>query len=152
MLQKLMNLPKKLMRDFQAMPKMQQVVILVVVALAAFWLWKNYGTRREGFSYPKTADKTLTCTMYFTEWCPACKAAKPEWAKLVEALNGRSMNGTKILVTSIDCEKYPDIAKKQNVTGYPTFKFDLDGHNLDFSGDRTFDNFKRFIDSVLMKN
>jgi hypothetical protein len=67
----------------------------------------------------------------------------------MDMFHNKHLNGTKILVTSIDCEKYPEIAKKQNVTGYPTFKFDMDGRNLDFSGDRRFDNFKRFIEQVL---
>jgi thiol-disulfide isomerase/thioredoxin len=139
---------KKLSRSVQKLPTMQKVVIAAVIVLSGLWLWKNYAVK-EGFGYPKTADKTLTCTMYYTEWCPHCKSAKPEWAKLKEMFNGKTVKNTKILIVSIDCEKYPEIAKKQNVTGFPTFKFDLDGRSFDFDGDRRFDNFKRFIEEVL---
>jgi thiol-disulfide isomerase/thioredoxin len=149
---KIVEFPKKLFREFKRLPQMQQIAIVAIVVLAAYWLWKNYGSRlrREGFGDQKGSEPgTLTCTMYYVDWCPHCKTAKPEWKKLMDMFHGKTINGKKVLVVSIDCEKYPDVAKKQNVTGYPTFKFDLDGKPLNFNGERQFNEFKRFIESVL---
>jgi len=151
MFDQVIEFPKKLFREFNRLPTMQQVVIVAILGLAAYWLWKNYAVRREGFNQGRDSvgAGTLTCTMYYVDWCPHCKSAKPEWAKIMDTFNGKIINGKKILVVSIDCEKYPDIAKKQNVTGYPTFKFDLDGKQLNFNGERQFNSFKQFIESVL---
>lgn len=154
MFHKIVEVPKKMVRDFQKLPLVQQVVIGVVVALAVYWVWTNYSMRyREGFEDESASSsqptRTLTCTMFFTEWCGYCKSAKPEWAKLVDMFDGRVVNGTKIVVTSVDCDKNPEIAKQNGVTGYPTFKFDMDGRALDFSGERNFDSFKQFVESAI---
>ena len=146
------NFIKKLIKDYQNLSKVQQIIIVVIVALAFIWVW-NRINMKEGFSKDSDAkpsdSHTLTCTMYYVQWCGHCKTAKPEWAKFVDAFNGKMINGTKILVTSIDCEKYPEIAKKQNINGYPTFKFELDEKELHFDGERTFDSFKRFVENVI---
>lgn len=92
---------------------------------------------------------TLTCTMYYTTWCGYCKKAKPHWDNLIGELNKQTINGKKIVVTKIDCDEHPEIAKQQNITGYPTFKFNLDGTYLDYSGGHTFEEFKQFIKSVV---
>jgi thiol-disulfide isomerase/thioredoxin len=148
MFDKLFNLPKQLMQSYKRLPQMQKFVVLAVLGLVAWWFWKNYmATGMEGFAESGDVG-TLTCTMYYVDWCPHCKNAKPEWEKLMQALHGKVINGRKILITKVDCEKFPEIAKQQNITGYPMFKFDLDGRLLDFQGERTFDAFKRYIETV----
>lgn len=147
----LLDLPKKLMRKFQQLSMIQQAVVLLAIGVGGWWLWTNYLARRfEGFA--EGGDETigtLTCTMYYTEWCPACKAAKPEWEKFMQRFHGKKKNGRQILVTKIDCEKFPAKAKEQNVTGYPTFKFDLDGKTVKYDGERTLAAFAKYLDNVL---
>jgi thiol-disulfide isomerase/thioredoxin len=153
MLDQLLKLPKQLLQSYKRLPQTQKLVVFAVLALAGWWLWKNYLAQKvmgmEGFAESGAKSiGTLTCTMYYVNWCPHCKDAKPEWAKLTQALNGKMLNGKKVLITSVDCEKFPEMAKRQNIGGYPTFKFDLDGRQLQFQGERKFDAFKRFIESV----
>lgn len=143
----ILKTPSKVVREFKRLPRVQQLVLVVIIALAAYWLHKNYITRREGFN---ASNSVLNCTMYYVDWCPHCKDAKPEWKKIMDSYNGKTVNGKKIIVTSIDCEKTPEgiaAAKKAGVESYPTFKFDLDGQELKFSGERTYPSFKKFIDS-----
>jgi len=152
MLDQLFKLPKQLLQSYKRLPQTQKLVVFAVLALAAWWLWKNYfahgmGMERFAESGAKSIG-TLTCTMYYVNWCPHCKDAKPEWEKLVQAFHGKTINGKKILITKVDCEKFPEVAKQQNVTGYPTFKFDLDGRQLNFQGERSFDSFKKYIENV----
>jgi len=153
MLNKLLKLPKQLLQSYKRLPQTQKLVVLAVLALGGWWLWKNYLSKRVG-GVERFAESgpgsvgTLTCTMYYTDWCPHCKTAKPEWAKLTQALHGKTLGGKKVLITSVNCEKFPEIAKQQNVTGYPSFKFDLDGKALTFNGERKFDAFKKYIESV----
>ena len=153
MFDQLLKFPKQLVHSYKRLPKTQKLVILAVLALAGWWLWKNYLAKRvegvEGFvETGAKAMGTLNCTMYYTNWCPHCKSAKPEWARLTQALHGKTVGGKKVLIISVDCEKFPEVAKQQNVSGYPTFKFDLDGNPFTFQGERKFDAFKSFIENV----
>jgi thiol-disulfide isomerase/thioredoxin len=95
------------------------------------------------------SDSTLTCTMYYTTWCGYCKKAKPHWEKLTNLFNGKTVNGKKIFITKIDCEKYPELAKQQGIEGYPTFKFDLNGKYFDYNGGHSLDDFKQFVTSIV---
>ena len=153
MLKQLTKLPKQLLQSYKRLPQTQKLVVLAVMALAGWWLWKNYLAKKltgvEGFAESGSKSVgTLSCTMYYVDWCPHCKTAKPEWAKLTQALHGKIVGGKKVLITSVNCEKFPEVAKQQNIGGYPTFKFDLDGKDLKFQGERKFDGFKKFIESV----
>lgn len=103
----------------------------------------------DGEGDSETASTTLTCTMYYTSWCGYCKKAKPHWEKLTDMLHGKTVNGKKILITKVDCEKYPDLAKQQGIEGYPTFKFDIDGKYLNYIGGHSLDDFKKYIESIV---
>lgn len=94
-------------------------------------------------------DSQLVCTMYYTNWCPHCKTAKPEWAKVASEYNGKSINGTIITITKVDCEENPDIAKREKVDGFPTFKFKLNDKEMVYSGKREYDAFKQYIDKIV---
>ena len=147
--------------QFNKMKFWQKIVVVVVglyivkylldalkltATLGTLLAIKNYGNgQTETFD---GANSTLTCTMYYTAWCGYCKKAKPHWEKLTDLLNGQNVNGKKILITKIDCDEQPDVAKQQGIQGYPTFKFDIDGKYLDYNGGHTLDDFKQFITSI----
>lgn len=156
MLDQLLKMPKTLLAKFQKLPQLQQLAIAGVVLVAGYWLWKNviskrmenFGGAASGAASSGGADSTLSCTMYYTEWCPHCKTAKPHWAKLMQALNGKKVGGKKVLITAVDCEKYPEIAKAQNIGGYPSFKFNMDGRQMEYDGERNYEGWKSFIEKI----
>ena len=147
MLNKLFKIPKQLLNSYNRLPQIQKMVVLAVAALAGWWLWKNYLVKVERFN--SASPGTLSCTMYMTEWCPHCVSAKPHWAKISDMFNGKTVNGKKILITSVDCEKFPEIAKQQNIGGYPTFKFNLDGKDILYDGERNYNAFKGYIEKIV---
>lgn len=87
----------------------------------------------------------IVCTMYYVDWCPHCKTAKPEWEQLMQNYNGKVVNGKKVLVLKINCEENPEAAKRDNIDGYPTFKFNMDGKYHDYSDERVYDKFESFL-------
>jgi thiol-disulfide isomerase/thioredoxin len=103
----------------------------------------------DGASEGSQPSNVLNCTMYYAPWCGHCKTAKPEWEKLEQALSGQIINGTKILITKIDCEKYPKVAEEQGIQGFPTFKFEMKGKYYDYKGGRTFGEWKQYIESIV---
>ena len=55
---------------------------------------------------------TPTVLVFTAKWCPACPAAKPGIAQLIE-------KGVNVVV--IDCDERPDLVSKYNVTSIPLF-------------------------------
>lgn len=86
--------------------------------------------------------------MFFTEWCGYCKKAKPEWERLRVEMDGKVVADKRIVITGVDCDKDEATAKRYGINAFPTFKFEIDGQVLDYSGENTFDGFKRFIHSI----
>ena len=87
--------------------------------------------------------------MYYTEWCPHCKTAKPHWQALRDKLHGKKVGNKNVIVTSVDCEKEKDKASAAGVKSFPTFKFSFDGKALEYQGaERTTDAFLKYIQSI----
>ena len=100
-----------------------------------------------------TFNTGLQCTLFYTEWCPYSKAKMPKWARLAQTFNGKTVHGTRLSVNSIDCDKFPMCANQQNIEGYPTFKFYLDGVSLPFDaalGLKLDSGYNELVDSIKM--
>ena len=63
----------------------------------------------------------VTIFLFYTEWCPYCKKAKPEWNAFKEKVENTHYE-QKIIFREIDCDQDPKLAEKYNVEGYPTIK------------------------------
>ena len=88
--------------------------------------------------------------MYFyTEWCPYCKKAKPEWNKFERYINNinNSLDYTITLV-SVNCDEDKSIADKYDVEGYPTIKLIYKKKVYDFDAKVTKENLVEFLDSI----
>lgn len=126
----------------------QKITIGVLLLLVIIYIYRS--TRVEKFDTAQSSqDKTLTCTMFFTEWCGYCKKAKPEWERLSSELHGQNINGHQIVFRKIDCDKEPDLAKKYGIEGYPTFKFEVENRVVSYDGGNTYDEFKAFINKLI---
>lgn len=68
------------------------------------------------------ADKQARLVMFYVDWCPYCKKAKPIWQGIHEANDGQDVNGYKISVESVNCESDKPSAKLYGIEAYPTFK------------------------------
>ena len=88
--------------------------------------------------------------MYFyTEWCPYCKKAKPEWNKFESYVNNKNKNiDYSINLVSVNCDESKSIADKYEVDGYPTVKLIYKNKVYDFDAKVTKDNLVEFLDSI----
>jgi protein disulfide-isomerase-like protein len=69
------------------------------------------------------ADRALV--MFHAPWCGHCKAAKPAFAEAArQASSGPDGNQQQRsdVFASVDCTLEQDLCKKEELTGYPTFK------------------------------
>lgn len=139
----------------------QQAVVIIMVIYLGKYIFNAFteGTGRtemfdgtdDGYASQGTREtgQTLACTMYYAPWCGHCKTAKPEWIKIENELHGKTINGTKLLITKIDCDKYPKVAEEENIQGFPTFKFKMNGKEYDYNSGRTYNDFKQFIEGIV---
>ena len=82
--------------------------------------------------------------MYYVPWCPHCRSAKPEWKKLEDYARDSLPWAT---VESIDCEKNPAAAEKNEIQYFPTLVITKEDKNSEYEGPRIFDNMKKFLEN-----
>ena len=88
--------------------------------------------------------------MYFyTEWCPYCKKAKPEWNKFESYVD----NKNKILdytinLVSVNCDESKSVADKYKIDGYPTVKLIYKKKVYDFDAKITKDSLIDLLKSI----
>ena len=93
-------------------------------------------------------QKSATMYFFYTNWCPHCKTAKPEWQALQSEVNG-TIKGKIIVFKSVDCDKDTALADKFKVEGYPTIKLVYDNKIYDYDAKPTKDTLIQFLNSVL---
>lgn len=69
----------------------------------------------------KEQSNEVTIYLFYTEWCPYCKKAKPEWDTFKEKVENTNYSQT-IIFREIDCDQEVNLAEKYNIEGYPTIK------------------------------
>ena len=88
---------------------------------------------------------------FYTEWCPYCKKAKPEWEKFSEYIKNFNNDNEKIYVklTSVDCDKEKKLANKYNINGYPTIKLIKNNKVNDYDARPNKDTLVKFLESYI---
>ena len=73
---------------------------------------------------------------------------KPAWDQLGDAYSSSS----SVLIADVDCTVENELCSKYDVKGYPTIKYftaDADEKGADYSGGRSFDDLKKFVEENL---
>ena len=82
---------------------------------------------------------------FVADWCGYCKKLKPQWKQFEDGYSNDSCN-----VLAVECTQYKDLAKKHNVSGFPTIKYLPKGLGnpegaIDYKEERTIDGFNKFL-------
>ena len=80
--------------------------------------------------------------LFYVPWCPHCKNMMPEWKQLEQ-----NLEGTQTKVDKVNCEEKPDVAKENEVDGFPTIILFKDGKSIPYEGDRTAEAIKDFVEN-----
>ena len=86
--------------------------------------------------------------LFYVDWCPHCKTAKPEWESLKSEYDGKSINGYTINFMEYNCTTESDevsqLMDKYNIEGYPTIKLLKDGTVIEYDAKPTKDTIIQF--------
>ena len=97
--------------------------------------------------------KTANMMLFYTDWCPHCRTAKPEWESLKAEYDGKVINGYTLVMTEYDGEsKLPEVQElldKYDVQGWPTIKLVKDNQVIDYDAKPTKTTMVQFLNTVL---
>ncbi len=153
--------------------------LLFIFIMVALYVYKVYKDQRKKISHPNShtmtgdesesinnsssgsgsgstsnahGSKSVDLYLFFTEWCPHCKKAKPEWETLKKNYSGdKNVNGYKINFVEVDCDANSELANKFKVEGYPTIKMVKSNQIIEFDAKPDVKNLEEFLTTVLSK-
>lgn len=139
---------KKATKWYDSLETYQKVLLVVgsAILLWAIFCRQSYVIKVERFDNMDGNQPTL---VFFTaEWCGHCQRSKPVFEEIIKNYNNK--HGLKVV--EIDADKNKDMAKKFDISGYPTIIFFTEGLNkpddaVHYEGDRTYDSIADFINS-----
>jgi len=124
------------------------IVLLLLVGIVVYYYYYS-STNKEQSNTNKELANTADLMYFFTDWCPYCKKAKPEWAKIMEYLDSNKINNYNVHCIEYDCSKQtPEIEvlmDQYQIEGYPTMKLRVNGTIKTFESNITHDNVIDFL-------
>jgi thiol-disulfide isomerase/thioredoxin len=140
-------------------------VLFVFGSITIYYLYQFYTTymKNKNAAYVPNREfmkngsagsgKEAELMLFYVDWCPHCKTAKPEWENLKNDYEGKTINGYKVLFTEVNCtNESPDIEKmisQYKIEGYPTIKLLKDGQVIEFDAKPTQKTLDQFLHTVL---
>jgi thiol-disulfide isomerase/thioredoxin len=125
------------------------IIVLILGILFYFYFYKTTESFEDDKNTNKELNQTADLMYFFTDWCPHCKTAKPEWEKIKEYLDGNKINNYNIHCIEYDCSKQTpdveDLMDKYKVEGYPTMKLRINGNLKIVDSVITYDNVIDFL-------
>ena len=129
---------------------MRKILILLGVIALLLVIIRIYGRSILGFRGAERftdAGSNGELIIVKANWCGHCKAAMPDFQRLVSASPVKLSDGSEITIRMLDeAENKPDVAAL-NVRGFPTllYKPNSMATPTEYSGPRTFDGVMSFL-------
>ena len=99
------------------------------------------------------SSKEAELMLFYVDWCPHCKTAKPVWDDVKSEYENKTINGYKVIFTDMNCtEETAEVEQamnKYNIEGFPTIKLLKDGQVIEYDAKPTRDTLIQFLNTVL---
>lgn len=151
------------------------LIILAVAGLLiylAFWVYTTYVAPKINPTYQdnkefvsseddasdESAVNEATMYMFYTDWCPHCKAAMKEdspWKSLQSEYKNKKYNGVTMHFVEVNGEKEEGELQSfesnhgVQIDGFPTIYLVKGNNVIEFASDITTENLTNFLDSAL---
>jgi thiol-disulfide isomerase/thioredoxin len=134
------------------------VIVVVLLAIAYYYYKSTLNAQASQTSFQANRDtgssgKSATLMLFYVDWCPHCKTAKPEWDQLKTEYTGKSINGYNIVFVEHNCtndsQEVTDLMDKYKIEGYPTIKLLKDNQVIEYDAKPTKSTMEQFLNTVL---
>lgn len=133
------------------------VFILCILGYYSFKRYSNnnatFHANREHIPKDQNSNKTATLMLFYVDWCPHCKTAKPEWETLKTEYDGKSINGYMVSFEEYNCTnenaETSELMDKYSIEGYPTIKLVKDNQIIEYDAKPTKSTMEQFLNTVL---
>jgi thiol-disulfide isomerase/thioredoxin len=91
--------------------------------------------------------------LFYVDWCPHCKTAKPAWEEVKAEYENKTINGYRVIFTEINCTnetpEVENLMNKYKIEGFPTIKLIKDGQVVEYDAKPTKATLIQFLNTVL---
>ena len=139
------------------------ILIILVIIFIIIKLTLNSGISSESFGSKKIIENysemneitessqlkpksgEIVFVKFYAPWCGHCTKLKPTWTELTDRFNQQTVNNKKIRVVKVNCDNYPKIAEKYDVSGFPTIKILTSSGEREYDDDRSLESMQKFL-------
>ena len=132
------------------------ILFLIISYIIYHYAFKNktkFRANREKREKESNNNNEAELLLFYVDWCPHCKTAKPEWDQLKQEYEGKTINGYVVKFSEINCtNETPEIESlinKYNVSGYPTIKLIKNNEIIEYDAKPTKATLDKFLNNVL---
>jgi thiol-disulfide isomerase/thioredoxin len=133
------------------------IVLLIILGCYYYFNVVNkqtgFNTNRNNGSSDPNSNKTAEMLLFYVDWCPHCKTAKPEWENLKSEYEGKQINGYTLIFTEYNCtaetSENEELMNKYKIEGYPTIKLLKDSQVIEYDAKPTKSTMDQFLHTVL---
>jgi len=136
------------------------ILILLVMLFLGYYFYQkyvegktNFHANRENIPKDENSNKTATIMLFYVDWCPHCKTAKPEWDNLKSEYDGQMINGYTVTFVEYNCtnetSEVSELMDKYSIEGYPTIKLIKDNQVIEYDAKPTKTTMEQFLNTVL---
>lgn len=136
------------------------ILLVIVFGIIGYFTYKQYvgektvfRANRENMEADPNSNKTATMMLFYVDWCPHCKTAKPEWEDLKSEYEGKNINGYTLVFTEYNCTaetpENEELMNKYKIEGYPTIKLLKDNQVVEYDAKPTKTTMSQFLHTVL---
>ena len=148
-----MNMFKGFLKEIH-WKKIAIVVILLIFIYFLYYFFMLPTRSRPIEGLENNGDKSVELILFYVDWCPHCKTAKPAWDQVKSEYNGTTKNGYTIVFTDINCtaDDNPESDRMMNqykIEGFPTIKMLKDGQVIEFDAKPTQDSLTKFLNTAI---
>jgi thiol-disulfide isomerase/thioredoxin len=130
------------------------LIIFILFAVFGYYMYTQYGSpiieKKNADIYNATDPKEATVYFFYADWCPHCKNAKPSWEEFKNNYEGKTVNGYKLNIVSVNCTKAEDpetanMIDRYDIKSYPTIKIQFNDKIYEFDAKITPENLAEFV-------
>jgi len=136
------------------------VLLVIVFGFLGYLAYKQFvddktvfKANREHVPIDQNSNKTATMMLFYVDWCPHCKTAKPEWEDLKSEYEGKNINGYTLVFTEYNCTaetpENEELMNKYKIEGYPTIKLLKDNQVIEYDAKPTKSTMSQFLHTIL---